>query len=85
MLSYYLYSTLGCHLCENAKTMLFAVEADRKVIWEEIDIAMDPLLVDEYGIRIPVLRHLSSGGELCWPFTLDDLKVWLTQTDGAAK
>lgn len=82
-MSFYFYSTLGCHLCEEAKSLLLAVGADQKLSWDEIDIADDPLLVEAYGIRIPVIRHLASGNELGWPFTVYDLQDWLNQFGGA--
>lgn len=78
VLSYYLYSTLGCHLCEEAKSLLTVMDADHRLQWEEIDIVEDPSLVEIYGVRIPVLRHLASGNELSWPFTRIDLQTWLT-------
>ncbi len=77
VLSYFLYSTLGCHLCDEAKALLSALEADAAKVWEEVDIASDPVLVETYGIRIPVLRHSASGDELCWPFSADDLRAFL--------
>lgn len=65
--------------------MLLALEADATVVWEEVDIAGDPLLVEEYGVRIPVLRHSASGDELCWPFSVNDLRAFLVRQNPAAK
>lgn len=72
-------------MCDEAKSMLNAAGIQRETIWQEVDIADDPILVEEYGIRIPVLRHLASGSELCWPFTLRDLQAWLTERECTTK
>ncbi len=63
-----LYGTSGCHLCEMASAMVVAVLAAEEVSVSDVDIADDDRLVDLYGLRIPVLRDLSSGLELGWPF-----------------
>ncbi|MGI5247020.1 glutaredoxin family protein [Dactylosporangium sp. CA-139066] len=46
-----LYTREGCHLCEDAKTVLERVGEP----FEEIDISGDDELEEEYGFRIPVL------------------------------
>ncbi len=35
---------------------------------ETVEIADDEDLLERYGVRIPVLRHRETGGELDWPF-----------------
>jgi glutaredoxin len=62
--TYILYGTEFCHLCDEAKAILceMGIEA------EHIDIAEDDVLLEKYGIRIPVLQRLDTGDELGWPF-----------------
>lgn len=57
-----LYSADGCHLCEQAQQILNQVG----VSYQLVDIALDEHLVEQYGVRIPVLAH--QGKELGWPF-----------------
>lgn len=61
-----LYSTLGCHLCEEARALIDASCIAAEVTEE--DIASDDALIERYGVRIPVLQCVSSGAELGWPF-----------------
>jgi glutaredoxin len=60
-----LYSTVGCHLCEEAQRVIFRALG---VTVAETDIADDPYLLEHYGIRIPVLRRVDTGEEIGWPF-----------------
>ncbi|WP_433055963.1 glutaredoxin family protein [Dactylosporangium sp. CS-033363] len=46
-----LYTRPGCHLCDEAKTVLDRVGEP----WDEVDIEGDEELEEEYGFRIPVL------------------------------
>lgn len=59
-----LYTTCGCHLCEQAEALLqhWVTRIDM------IEIADDAELLDRYGVRIPVLRRIDNGKELDWPF-----------------
>jgi len=60
-----LYATSGCHLCEQAATLLrAAVDAPFRLV----EIADDDDLLERYGVRIPVLQRLDTGAELGWPF-----------------
>ncbi len=65
-----LFSTDGCHLCEQAWALLeqtgLAAEAEIK------DIIDNEQWLADYRIRIPVLRR-ADGAELDWPFTADQL------------
>ncbi|MBK8973500.1 MAG: glutaredoxin family protein [Hahellaceae bacterium] len=68
-----LYGTLGCHLCDQAEAIILAVlEANPGLSThlqiEAVDIAESDALIEAYGERIPVLKALHSGEELCWPF-----------------
>ena len=50
-----LYTTLGCHLCDQARDLLLTVNPQIDI--HAVDIAEDDTLIAEYGERIPVLRH----------------------------
>jgi glutaredoxin len=50
-----LYSRPGCHLCDEARTVIERVRADAPFSFEEVDISDDDALELEYGIRIPVV------------------------------
>ena len=68
-----LYTTLGCHLCEQARDLLLTVNPQIDI--HAVDIAEDDTLIAEYGERIPVLR--SDDRELAWPFGLLDVQAFL--------
>ncbi len=51
-----LYSKPGCHLCDDARTVVAAVCAELGVAWEEVDITSDPELNARYWEQIPVTR-----------------------------
>ncbi len=73
-------TTAGCHLCDQAFEMIrYLLDNDAetkiKVELEIKDIANDDVLIEQYGIRIPVVKCLSD--ELSWPFDLEELKTWL--------
>jgi len=72
-----LYSSEGCHLCEDALQLCHSV-VDAKAI-NVIDIVEDDKLVELYGMSIPVLERLDnneqiSGKKLFWPFTQQQIK-----------
>ncbi len=86
-----LYSTQGCHLCEQAYAMLESLSLDK--VTQVVDIAYDDDLYSRYGLTIPVLsiafishseevsaNHHSVQSELGWPFNLDELQAWLKNT-----
>jgi hypothetical protein len=63
----YLYSTLGCHLCEQAKVILWPLLLKYQLRLVELDISASDEMIDKYGMRIPVLGVGAT--ELNWPFT----------------
>lgn len=77
MIKLTLFSTLGCHLCEQAERLLAQIADSEAIEWQVIDIASDPGLVDRYGIRIPVVRDRTSDQELGWPFDDQGFRNWL--------
>lgn len=69
-----LYTTVGCHLCEQAEEVLRVVAADASAPnWTPVEISNDPALVEAYGLRIPVIRLQGQDEDLGWPF--DDIAV----------
>jgi hypothetical protein len=70
----YLYTTLGCHLCEQALELVEPLLSDFPFRFELIDIADSDELMERYGIRIPVLRRPDIDKELGWPFDQQQLR-----------
>ena len=62
-----LFGTLGCHLCEVAEEELMPL-VEHGLLVELVDIAENEDWVEDYGLRIPVLRRMDTGAELDWPF-----------------
>jgi hypothetical protein len=69
-----LYTTLGCHLCDQARELLLTVAPNVAIL--AVDIAEDDDLIARYGERIPVLAR--DDRELAWPFGLLDVQRFLT-------
>ena len=63
-----LFTTVGCHLCEQAKGILNSF--DIETIYTEI--GDDTNLVERYGVKIPVLKF-PDGSEINWPFNRQDI------------
>lgn len=70
MNQFILYGTLGCHLCELAEVQLSEamMHLPQFVDIECIDIADSDEMIEQYGVRIPVLRRTRDQAELDWPF-----------------
>lgn len=82
-----LYSTLACHLCEQAKAMLECVDqsglTDGFVLdIDVIDIANDAHLFEQYGLRIPVVAFAGTEKELAWPFEFGQLLEFIQLAAG---
>lgn len=63
-----LYTTEGCHLCEEAHEILLNVADSQPLHVTLHEIGDDDALVAQYGIRIPVVQFPDLE-ELDWPFT----------------
>ena len=50
-----LYSRPGCHLCEAAKAAIDPLLAEFGAALREVNIDLDPVLVERYGWDIPVI------------------------------
>ena len=76
-MTWVLYSTGGCHLCEEAEQLLVDL---RGVVpglaWEVVDIADDDGLFERYGWSIPVVAD-ETGRELRWPFDAAALRAFV--------
>ena len=72
MLPLILYTTSGCHLCEYAEAIL----EQGGHVFQAVDIADDLSLMEQYGVRIPVVKD-DSGRELGWPFDSTQLEQFL--------
>lgn len=71
-----LYTTLGCHLCEQALAQLQALQAaGHSLQITEVEIADSEDLMEKYGIRIPVIAHGTD--EIGWPFSKNELSHFL--------
>ena len=51
-----LYGKPGCHLCDDARTIVLAVRDEREFELREVDVSVDPELHRAYGERIPVVE-----------------------------
>jgi len=73
------YTTLGCHLCEQALEIITTLQATDlpDLELQPIDIADHDDLIEKYGIRIPVIQALNCSSDLGWPFDKIKLKNYL--------
>lgn len=53
-----LFSRVGCHLCEDARTVVAEVTRDAGTSWSEVDVDAEPGsgLADRYGDLVPVVE-----------------------------
>ena len=70
-----LYSSEGCHLCEQALEICLSIVDARTI--NIIDIVEDSALVEEYGVHIPVIERLNDNKKLFWPFSAQEFKELL--------
>ena len=72
-----LYSTSGCHLCEVALQLIQQNLDAGLYELAVVEISDSDQLVDQYGIRIPVVAHSDSCAELGWPFDESEFQSFL--------
>ena len=77
MKNLYFYTTAGCCLCDQAEEILRSLQDVPPFSCEVVDIADSDELVDQYGIRIPVLQDQQSKKEISWPFSPEQLSRWI--------
>lgn len=66
----------GCHLCDDARTVVATVCADLGVDFEDVDISGDAELMQRYGEQIPVTLVDGSQHDF-WRVDADRLKAAL--------
>lgn len=76
-----LYTGPNCSLCDDAIKLLNELNVDIEV--EKINVRESIDLYHQYGARIPVIKCNdkainSKGEDLGWPFTLEQLRAYLT-------
>ncbi|MEQ6916666.1 glutaredoxin family protein [Halomonas aquatica] len=71
-----LYTTLGCHLCEQLEALLVTL-CGTPYRLNRVEISDDDALIDHYGARIPVLQD-EAGAELDRGFEPERLAHWLS-------
>lgn len=83
MPSLILYSTLGCHLCDEAEAILNLLKENAfDIRWQRVEIADSDELIEQYGIRIPVLRIDEKDLEIGWPFSAEDVVRFIESAAG---
>lgn len=68
---FHLYSSEGCHLCEQALAIISNIIPDHQISVIDIidnNVEGENSLVALYGVHIPVLERLSDNSKLFWPF-----------------
>jgi hypothetical protein len=70
-----LYTTSGCHLCEQALVMLQDLAMEITV--NEVEIADNEHLMEKYGLIIPVISIPKTDQEIRWPFSTEELKGFI--------
>lgn len=73
-----LYGTAACHLCDEAYAILQPLVQMLALRMHQVDIAEDDMLLQTYGLYIPVLS--APAGELRWPFDAESAKAFLAQS-----
>ena len=80
MITLQLFSTAGCHLCELAVEQVHNLQAADNIQLQIIEIGDNDQLVEQYGIRIPVIKF-SDDSEMNWPFTQQDILQKIAAAD----
>lgn len=74
-----LYTTAGCHLCEQAEAILEPLASINQLTWKAVDIATSEALVEAYGLRIPVIKVEGAVDDIGWPFDEPALLDYLSR------
>ena len=78
-----LYAKPGCHLCDDARTVIERVCAELGEQYDEIDITSSEELMRSYGEEIPVTLVDGEQHDF-WRVDADRLRAALLGTGGAA-
>ena len=68
-----LYSKTGCHLCDEAETLLATVARTQPLTVQKVNIEASPELFEQYRYRIPVIE-VAGGSVLDWPTTAERIR-----------
>ena len=49
------YTRRGCHLCDDARSVVARACRDAGVGWREVDVDAEPALREQYGDMVPVV------------------------------
>jgi Glutaredoxin-like domain (DUF836) len=71
-----LYTTLGCHLCEQALALVTPLLAADDCL-RQVDVSDSDGLIERYGIRIPVIARIDTEAEIGWPFDGPEFQEFL--------
>ncbi len=76
-----LLGTDGCHLCEQAESIIADAlnQYKERITLEHIDIAVEEQWQQDYAIRIPVLISQPGQQEIAWPFTQAEIKKFIDE------
>lgn len=72
MIELQLFSTAGCHLCDLAVEQIKTLPLAAQITIDVVEIGDDEMLVEQYGVRIPVIKFPDQS-ELNWPFNQNDI------------
>ncbi len=72
-----LYTSVGCHLCEQALAVVEPLLSQFELVLQQVEIADSEALMARYGLRIPVLWLESAPQDLGWPFDAQDVVRYL--------
>lgn len=72
-----LYSTSHCHLCEEAESLIVNLSEKYDIQWQVIEISENDELLECYGLKIPVVKHMGNHKEIYWPFSKMELEQFV--------
>lgn len=76
-----LFTTSDCHLCEQAEAIFAQIQLAHPKVErfriEPVEITVSNELMDQYAIRIPVLKREDTQQEIAWPFNQQQLLDFL--------
>ncbi|TQF70896.1 glutaredoxin family protein [Pseudoalteromonas luteoviolacea] len=67
-----LFYTDGCHLCEEALSLALSCINDDDIHHQ--DILESEALINEFQTSIPVMKNITTGKLLYWPFTQQQIQ-----------
>lgn len=80
----FLYTSVGCHLCEQAETLLQQLLGSSYSELSLVEVSDSDELMRRYALRIPVLAGTAADGEwleLGWPFGVEELKAFFSRIE----